>query len=99
MAAALLFGRIGDRLDGIVRGASSKGMWVRAQHPTAEGKVVRDADRVAVKLLLHDPERQIRLLRFGVRLNLPSQVEDVVAGAVVTKIDADDRRRLQCYRR
>ena len=63
VAAALLSGRIGKRFDGIVTGASSKGTWVRVQHPTAEGKVVRGADgldvgdRVAVKLVAADVER------------------------------------------
>ena len=63
VAAALLSDRIGDRFEGIVTGASPKGTWVRVQHPTAEGRVVRGADgldvgdRVAVKLVDTDVER------------------------------------------
>ena len=63
VAAALLSGRIGDRFEGIVTGASSRGTWVRVQDPTAEGKVVRGADgldvgdRVAVTLVGADVER------------------------------------------
>jgi VacB/RNase II family 3'-5' exoribonuclease len=56
-AALLLSSRIGERFDGIVTGASSKGTWVRIFHPSVEGKVVRGAagldvgDRVRVELL------------------------------------------------
>ena len=41
VAALLLEARVGERFDGIVTGASSKGTWVRIDHPAAEGKVVR----------------------------------------------------------
>jgi len=55
-AAALLVKRIGERFDGIVTGASSKGTWVRIFHPPVEGKLVRGekgldiGDRVHVRL-------------------------------------------------
>lgn len=63
VAAALLSPRVGDRFEGIVTGASSKGTWVRVQHPVAEGKVVRGekgldvGDHVPVRLLRADVER------------------------------------------
>jgi exoribonuclease-2 len=62
-AALLLRGRTGQRFEGIVTGASSKGTWVRITHPVAEGKVVRGAegldvgDRVPVQLVGTDVER------------------------------------------
>jgi len=62
-AALLLASRVGQRFDGIVTGASSKGTWVRITHPAAEGKVVRGAqgldvgDRVQVQLVDTDVER------------------------------------------
>jgi exoribonuclease-2 len=62
-AAYLLRGRVGDRFDGIVTGASPKGTWVRIFHPPIEGKVVRGwkdldiGDRVKVKLIDVDVER------------------------------------------
>jgi VacB/RNase II family 3'-5' exoribonuclease len=63
-AAALLLGnRVGERFDGIVTGASSKGTWVRIDHPAAEGRVVRGfegldvGDRVRVELVRTDVER------------------------------------------
>jgi VacB/RNase II family 3'-5' exoribonuclease len=62
-AALLLSGRTGERFDGIVTGASSKGTWVRIFHPPVEGKVVRGAegldvgDHVRVELLDTDVER------------------------------------------
>jgi exoribonuclease R len=37
-AAYMLRDRVGDRFDGIVTGASSKGTWVRIFHPPIEGK-------------------------------------------------------------
>jgi len=55
-AACLLERRVGERFDGIVTGASSKGTWVRIFHPPVEGKLVRGekgldiGDRVHVKL-------------------------------------------------
>jgi exoribonuclease-2 len=62
-AALLLESRVGERFDGIVTGASSKGTWVRIDHPAAEGRVVRGfkgldvGDHVAVKLVDTDVER------------------------------------------
>ena len=62
-AALLLEGRIGERFDGVVTGSGEKGTWVRIVHPTAEGKLVRGAekldvaDRVRVTLLSVDVER------------------------------------------
>jgi exoribonuclease-2 len=62
-AAMLLAGRKGERFDGIVTGASSKGTWVRVFRPPAEGRVVRGekgldvGERVTVVLLDTDVER------------------------------------------
>lgn len=62
-AALLLGGRIGERFDGIVTGASPKGTWVRIVQPTTEGMVVTGAaglkvgDTVRVQLLRTDAER------------------------------------------
>jgi VacB/RNase II family 3'-5' exoribonuclease len=62
-AALLLAPRIGQRFDGIVTGASSKGTWVRILQPAAEGKVVRGfqgldvGGRVRVELVHTDVER------------------------------------------
>ena len=56
-AATLLEGRIGDRFDAIVTGASPKGTWVRISHPAVEGRVIHGAngmdvgDHVHVKLV------------------------------------------------
>lgn len=56
-AACLLSTRVGDKFEGIVTGASSKGTWARVFRPPVEGKVVRGedgldiGDRVRVKLL------------------------------------------------
>jgi exoribonuclease II len=57
-AAALLLGsRIGERFEGIVTGASEKGTWVRIEHPTVEGRVVKNfkgfdvGDHMRVQLL------------------------------------------------
>ena len=41
-AALLLESRVGDRFDGIVTGAPTKGTWVRIDHPAAEGRVMRE---------------------------------------------------------
>lgn len=61
-AVLLVQDRVGDRFDGVVTGASSKGTWVRVFRPPVEGKVVRGAgglevgDRVAVRLVGTDFE-------------------------------------------
>ena len=62
-AAQLLASRIGTRFDGIVTGASDKGVWVRISGPTTEGRVVRGSagldvgDRVRVELMHTDIAR------------------------------------------
>lgn len=62
-AALLLEGRIGQRFDGIVTGASEKGTWVRVLAPAVEGKLTQGGkdldvgDRVSVKLIGTDVER------------------------------------------
>lgn len=61
-AALLLEDRIGERFDGIVTGASSKGTWVRLLDPPCEGMLVRGGngfdvgDAVQVELLEVDVE-------------------------------------------
>jgi exoribonuclease-2 len=62
-AACLLSGRVGERFDGIVTGASAKGTWARIFAPPVEGRIEQHAegldvgDRVAVRLVHVDPER------------------------------------------
>ena len=62
-AALLLEGRLGERFDGVVTGASSKGTWVRVFRPPVEGKVVAGShgldvgDEVRVELVGVDVER------------------------------------------
>jgi VacB/RNase II family 3'-5' exoribonuclease len=62
-AALLLASRLGQRFDGVVTGASTKGTWVRILRPPVEGKVVRGfkgldvGDRVRVELVHTDVER------------------------------------------
>ena len=62
-AALLLSGRTGARFDGIVTGASDKGVWVRIDAPAVEGRIVAGergadvGDRVQVQLLSTDVER------------------------------------------
>ncbi len=62
-AALLLEGRIGERFDAIVTGASEKGTWVRILHPPVEGKLVHGFDglkvgqKLRVKLVSTDFER------------------------------------------
>ncbi len=62
-AAMLLESRVGQRFDAIVTGAGEKGVWVRINHPVAEGKLVRGeggldvGDRVRVNLMSVDVER------------------------------------------
>ena len=62
-AAMLLEGRLGQRFDGVVTGASEKGTWVRVFTPPVEGKLVQGweglevGDRLRVKLIGTDVER------------------------------------------
>ncbi|HTW89737.1 MAG TPA: RNB domain-containing ribonuclease [Candidatus Binataceae bacterium] len=62
-AALLLESRLSEHFNGIVTGASSKGTWVRIDHPAAESKVVRGyqgldvGDHVGVELTRVDVER------------------------------------------
>jgi exoribonuclease-2 len=62
-AALLLEGRIGQRFQGIVTGASEKGTWVRLLAPPVEGRIEQGwegldvGDRVQVKLIGTDVER------------------------------------------
>ncbi len=62
-AALLLEGRIGQRFDGVVTGASEKGTWVRIFEPPVEGKLVQGwedlqvGDKLRVKLTSTDVER------------------------------------------
>ena len=62
-AALLLSGRIGERFDAIVTGASDKGTWVRLFQPPTEGRLERGfqgldvGDHVRVKLVHTDVER------------------------------------------
>ncbi len=62
-AALLLEGRIGERFNAIVTGASPKGTWVRITHPAAEGRVVHGqagldvGDQTRVELIHTDVER------------------------------------------
>jgi exoribonuclease-2 len=61
-AACLLEHRIGEKFNGLVTGASPKGIWVRIFHPPVEGKVVQGGrgldigQKVRVKLLSVDIE-------------------------------------------
>jgi exoribonuclease-2 len=63
VAAALLQPLLGHLFDGIITGASDKGVFVRVFSPIAEGKVVRNAhglavgDKVRVKLLDLDVQK------------------------------------------
>ena len=62
-AALLLEGRIGDKFDAIVTGASEKGTWVRLLRMPVEGKLVHGfegvdvGDRLVVELISTDVER------------------------------------------
>ena len=62
-AALVLESRIGQYFDGVVTGASDKGVWVRIFSPPAEGKVVTTTaglgvgDKVRVKLIATSVER------------------------------------------
>jgi VacB/RNase II family 3'-5' exoribonuclease len=61
--AMVLAGRVGERFDAIVTGASPKGTWVRVAAPPIEGRVVRGehgldvGDRVRVQLASIDIDR------------------------------------------
>ncbi len=52
-AAVLMTGHIGEAFDGIVTGASEKGVYVRLLAPPVEGRVVRGGDRMAVGQKVH----------------------------------------------
>jgi VacB/RNase II family 3'-5' exoribonuclease len=62
-ASALMSGRIGERFEAIVTGASVKGTYVRLLHPPVEGRVVHGeqgmdvGDQVRVRLTAADPQR------------------------------------------
>jgi exoribonuclease-2 len=62
-AALLLTGRVGQRFDAIVTGASAKGTWARIMEPVAEGRVIRGfegldvGDHVRVELVHTDVAR------------------------------------------
>ncbi|MFN2443058.1 MAG: RNB domain-containing ribonuclease [Thermoanaerobaculia bacterium] len=62
-AAIHLQNRIGEEFQGVITGASAKGVWVRTFDPPVEGKVVSGdrgldvGDRVRVKLVGANPER------------------------------------------
>ncbi len=62
-AAMLLESRIGERFDGIVTGAASKGTWVRLFHPPVEGRLIQGFEgvdvghRIRVQLVHTDVER------------------------------------------
>jgi exoribonuclease-2 len=62
-AALFLEGRVGEKFEAIVTGASQKGTWVRLFDPPVEGKLVEGhadldvSDRLVVKLVGTDVER------------------------------------------
>jgi VacB/RNase II family 3'-5' exoribonuclease len=62
-SALWMSSRVGQEFDGIVTGASAKGVWVRLRNPLVEGRVERGeqgldvGDRVRVRLLSTDPEQ------------------------------------------
>jgi exoribonuclease-2 len=62
-AALLLSGRIGDRFNALVTGASDKGTWVRLLRPPVEGRLIsgdqgrRVGDTLKVQLALVDVQR------------------------------------------
>ena len=62
-AAMLLESRIGERFDGIVTGAASKGTWVRLFRPPIEGRLIQGFEgtdvghRIRVQLIHTDVER------------------------------------------
>jgi exoribonuclease-2 len=62
-AALLLEGRIGERFDAVVTGATDKGTWVRIFRPPAEGKLAHGfeglevGDKLRVKLISTDVDR------------------------------------------
>ncbi len=63
MAAVALANRVGQTFNGVVTGASEKGVYVRVIDPPVEGRVLRGeqgldvGDRLRVTLLATDPER------------------------------------------
>jgi exoribonuclease-2 len=62
-AAVLVGDRIGHIFDAVVTGASPKGVYVRAEHPAVEGRIVNGergldvGDKIRVRLLRVDVER------------------------------------------
>jgi exoribonuclease-2 len=62
-AALLLSSRIGEQFDAVVTGAADKGIWVRIDSPTVEGKLIQSAggldvgDHLRVVLVHTDIER------------------------------------------
>jgi exoribonuclease R len=74
VAAVAMASRIGQVFNGVVTGASDKGVYVRVITPPFEGRVVQGAegldvgDKVSVKLLHTDPERAfIDFAKVGMR--------------------------------
>jgi exoribonuclease-2 len=61
-AALLLESRVGEQFDAIVTGSTTRGIWVRAINPPADGKLVvansslHVGDKVRVKLVATDVE-------------------------------------------
>jgi exoribonuclease R len=62
-AALMLTGRLGDRFEAVVTGASAKGTWVRIESPPVEGRLERGTagldvgDRIRVRLVHTDVQR------------------------------------------
>jgi VacB/RNase II family 3'-5' exoribonuclease len=63
IAAVVMAGRIGEEFEGMITGASDKGVWVRITHPPVEGRLegaitgLAVGDRVVAKLVSTDPWR------------------------------------------
>jgi exoribonuclease-2 len=63
VSAVALLSRIGETFQGVVTGATPKGVFVRVAHPPVEGRVMHGeqgmdvGDQVRVKLLHTDPQR------------------------------------------
>ncbi len=60
-AAMLLYPLVGHEFEGIITGSSNKGVYVRLEHPPAEGRIMRNesgldvGDKVIVRLTSADP--------------------------------------------